>query len=77
MAEIILNGPEPFDLIAQRHATSIAANGIVATTLPVSYSGLAATVFQIRLLLTLDEAENLSKELSHSISALRSQLRPQ
>ena len=55
MAKIILEGPQPFDLVAPQQPTSSAELGIVAMTLPVYAPDSPSNVVQIRLLMTPEQ----------------------
>lgn len=75
MPKIILEGPEPFDLVAQREPSSIAERGTVAMTLPVCAADFPEAVFQIRVLMTPDQADYVSSQLRPVATTARMQLR--
>jgi hypothetical protein len=75
MPEITLKGPAPFDLEAQNHPSSVADNGRVTMTLPVSFDGKPEVVFQIRILMTPDDANYLASQLVPVVTTARNQLR--
>jgi len=63
VGHIVLQGREPFDLIAQGLPTAIAENKIVAATLPLYSPGFPNDSAEIRLLLTPRQAEDLARQL--------------
>ncbi len=75
MPKITLEGPAPFDLVAQQQPTSIAERGMIAMTLPVYAPNSPDIVFQIRVLMTVDQADYLSSQLRPVSTTARMQLR--
>ena len=75
MATLSLEGPQPFDLVAKNHPTSTAERGTVTVTLPVYDPRSPANVVQIRLLMTPEEAEHMSRQLVPVVTTARMQLR--
>lgn len=75
MPKIILEGPEPFDLAAQREPSSVAERGTVAMTLPVRAADYPEAVFQIRILMTPEQADYVSAQLKPAATTARVQLR--
>jgi len=75
LAKIVLEGPQPFDLEAMNNPTSTASRGIVAVTLPVYDPRSPSNVVQIRLLMTPEEAEYMSRQLGPVVTTARMQLR--
>jgi hypothetical protein len=63
VGHLILQGREPFDLIAQRLPSAIAENKIVVATLPIFAPGFPGNSTEIRLLLTPHQAEDLARQL--------------
>jgi hypothetical protein len=66
MTELILQGPQPFDLILERDTTTVAEGESVAATLPIFVPGFPENVAQIRLLLNPYQAEQLARGLQEA-----------
>lgn len=75
MPRIILDGPQPFDLEAQEQPVSTAEHGIVAMTLPVLAHDFPGEVFQIRVLMTPEQADYIRAQLQPVAMTARMQLR--
>jgi hypothetical protein len=63
MGSIVLQGREPFDLIAHRLATAVAESKIVAATVPIFAPGFPGNIAEIRILLNPQQAEDLARQL--------------
>ena len=63
MGYVLLQGREPFDLIAERLPSAIAVNGLVAATVPIYAPSLPGNVADVRILLNPQQAEDLSRQL--------------
>jgi hypothetical protein len=59
----VLQGREPFDLIAQGLPSAITENKIVVATLPLYATGFPNNSAEIRLLLTPQQVEDLARQL--------------
>lgn len=75
MAKLILEGPQPIDLVAKNHPTSTAERGIVMMTLPVYDPQNPEDVVQIRIQMTPDDAEYASHQLGPAVMTARVQLK--
>ena len=71
MTDLVLKGPQPFDLIPQRPATALAEDGNVNVTLPVFALGFPENAAQIRLLLTPDQALQIVEQLQGALTIAR------
>ena len=63
VGHIVLQGREPFELIAQGLPSAITENKIVVVTLPLYATGFPGNSTEIRLLLTPHQAEDLARQL--------------
>ena len=63
MGYVLLQGREPFDLIADRLPSAIAVNGLVAATVPIYAPSLPGNVADVRILLNPQQAEDLGRQL--------------
>ena len=63
MGSIVLQGREPFDLIAHRLATAVAESKTVAATVPIFAPGFPGNIAEIRILLNPQQAEDLARQL--------------
>jgi len=60
---VLLQGREPFDLVADRLPSAVAVNGLVAATVPIYAPGLPGNVADVRILLNPQQAEDLGRQL--------------
>lgn len=63
MGYVLLQGREPFDLVADRLPSAVAVNGLVAATVPIYAPGLPGNVADVRILLNPQQAEDLGRQL--------------
>ncbi len=71
MTDLVLKGPQPFDLMPQRDATAVAEGENVSMTLPVFAFGFPENAAQIRLLLTPDQALQIVDQLHGALAIAR------
>jgi hypothetical protein len=60
---VVLEGREPFDLIAQRLPSAVAANGIVMATVQIYAPRFPGNTADVRILLNPQQAEDLARRL--------------
>ena len=63
MGYVVLEGREPFDLIARRLPSAIAVNGLVAATVSVYAPRFPGNTADVRILLNPQQAEDLARRL--------------
>lgn len=68
--EIIINGP-PFELVTQRHPTTIASGETVVVTLPVFAAGLPEATQDIQVRMTIEHAEQMAAQLQPALMLAR------
>jgi hypothetical protein len=71
MTDLVLKGPQPFDLIPQRDATAVAEGENVNMTLPVFALGFPENAAQIRLSLTPGQALQIVEQLQGALTIAR------
>jgi hypothetical protein len=60
---VVLEGREPFDLIAPRLPYAVAVNGLVAATVPICSPRFPGNTADVRILLKPEQAEDLARQL--------------
>ena len=60
---VVLQGREPFDLVAQRLPSAVAVNGLVAATVPIYSPRFPSNTADVRILLNPEQAEDLARQL--------------
>jgi hypothetical protein len=63
MGYVVLQGREPFDMVADRLPSAVAVNGLVAATVPIHAPGSPGNVAGVRILLNPQQAEDLGPQL--------------
>ena len=63
MGYVVLEGREPFDLVAQRLPSAVAVNGLVAATVPIYSPRFPSNTADVRILLNPEQAEDLARQL--------------
>jgi hypothetical protein len=72
---IFYEGSEPFELIPQRQPEATAEGGSVVVILPVFAGNLHGNEARIRLVLTPDQAEYISRQLAPVVVTARANAR--
>jgi hypothetical protein len=75
MPTISFEGNKPVDLSCLQEPTTTAEHGNVTTTLRVSDPRTSGSTYQIRLLLTIEQAEYLAGQIRPAITIAKTQQR--
>ena len=71
MGTIVFEGTEPYELTAQTHPTTTAEGQTVVVTLPVFASESPQEAVDVRLLLSIPQAEYLAAQIQPVLTTAR------